>query len=324
MIGPIVLKAVKKWIALTVDASLLLAVMLAAILLKFIRKMGMRHFPMCKSALLRIGVFPIQRHYFEPQFDFRSDSQGLTAIRTLPGLDWNTAEQLKILHGMNYHHELLGMPRKRTKALEYHLDNGLFEAGDADYWYQLIRLKKPARIIEIGGGYSTLIGLKATARNAEEDPATACAYHCIEPYEASWLNDPALTITRQKVETLPLSFFAGLDEDDVLFIDSSHIIRPQGDVLFLIQSVLPALKSGVIVHFHDIFTPNHYPLNWLRTEVLFWNEQYLLEAFLTNNNEWKIIGALNFLRQYHFDELLRHTAFLNADYRPGSFYIQKL
>jgi hypothetical protein len=129
---------------------------------------------------------------------------------------------------------------------------------------------------------------------------------------------------RQKVETISLEFFKELENDDILFIDSSHIIRPQGDVLFEYLQILPLLNKGVIVQIHDIFSPKDYPESWVSDEVRLWNEQYLLEAFLSCNNEWEIIGALNYLKHNHYDKLLTKSPHLTTEFEPGSFYIQKL
>lgn len=120
------------------------------------------------------------------------------------------------------------------------------------------------------------------------------------------------------------SFFKQLQENDLLFIDSSHVIRPQGDVLFEYLEVLPVLNRGVIVHIHDIFSPRNYLRQWLQDEVKLWNEQYLLEAFLSNNGCWEIIGALNYLHHNHYDKLKRVAPFLTPTREPGSFYIRKL
>jgi hypothetical protein len=80
----------------------------------------------------------------------------------------------------------------------------------------------------------------------------------------------------------------------------------------------------VIVHVHDIFTPKDYPKKWLKDEVKFWNEQYLVEAFLLNNSSWKIIGALNYLHQHYYEELKSVAPFLTTDCAPSSFYMQKI
>jgi len=126
------------------------------------------------------------------------------------------------------------------------------------------------------------------------------------------------------VEDLKIDFFRHLEEDDIFFIDSSHIIRPQGDVLFEILEILPSLNNGVIVHIHDVFSPRDYLDEWISSHVL-WNEQYLLEAFLTNNVQYKIIGAVNFLKHHYFELLAAKCPVLAKEHNsePGSFWIQK-
>jgi len=121
-----------------------------------------------------------------------------------------------------------------------------------------------------------------------------------------------------------VSFFSELQENDILFIDSSHVIRPQGDVLFEYLELLPTLNPGVIVHVHDIFSPRNYLSSWLQNEVRFWNEQYLLEAFMVHNDKWKIIGALNWLHHNHYERLKLIAPYLSLEREPGSFYIQKV
>jgi hypothetical protein len=116
-------------------------------------------------------------------------------------------------------------------------------------------------------------------QNHRDDPGYTCEHICIEPYEAQWLEKLDVTTIREPVERLDKSLFRSLEKNDILFIDSSHMIRPQGDVLFEYLEILPILQSGVLIHIHDIFTPKDYLEEWLSQEVRFWNEQYLLEAF---------------------------------------------
>lgn len=128
---------------------------------------------------------------------------------------------------------------------------------------------------------------------------------------------------REKVEDLEISFFNQLEANDILFIDSSHIIRPQGDILFEYLEILPNLKPGVLIHIHDIFTPKDYLDDWIFKEHLFWNEQYLVEAFLSFNTNFKIIGALNFL--YHNYNNLLSEKFpilaMQKNREPGSLWL---
>ncbi|WP_346292321.1 class I SAM-dependent methyltransferase [Sphaerothrix gracilis] len=316
---------IKKLLSLpVVDIMLLPLVYPAAWLLKSIRKVGVQRLPLCRGALMNVGVFPIRDHYFEPQFDNRNPRLDFAQDRNLQGINWNILGQLKMLGSFTFSQELLSLPKTKQETLEFHLNNGAFESGDAEYWYQIIRAIKPNRIFEVGSGNSTLMAVKAINKNHEEDPSYKCNHCCIEPYEMPWLEEAGVSVIRKRVEEVELSFFSQLKENDILFIDSSHIIRPQGDVLFEYLELLPSLNKGVIVHIHDIFSPKNYPKEWLTNEVKFWNEQYLLEAFLSHNANWRIIGALNFLHHNHYEEFKAAAPFLSPEREPGSFYIQKV
>lgn len=296
----------------------------SAWLLKNIRKIGVQNLPLCKKALLNVGVFPIMKHYYEPQFDMRKIRRSFSEERILPGINWNVQEQLEILGSLTFSEELKDFPYKKTDGLHFYFNNVSFKAGDAEYWYQLIRLKKPKRIFEVGSGHSTLMAIHAIRKNQEEDPDYKCKHVCIEPYEVPWLEETGVSVLRKKVEEVEFSLFLELEEDDILFIDSSHIIRPEGDVLFEYLELIPRLNKGVIVHAHDIFSPRNYLHEWLTSIVIFWNEQYLLEAFLSYNNSWKIIGSLNYLHHRHYEKLKIVCPFLTPDNEPGSFYLQKI
>lgn len=306
------------------DIALSPLVYLAALLLRNVRKAGIRRLPFCKAALLNVGVFPIRNHYYEPLFDWRLLRHPLDQPRHLPGIDWNSAEQLALLNQFQFNDELADIKGPKTDDLTYHLDNAAFKSGDAEYLYNLIRLKQPKRIFEIGSGNSTLIAIKAIKKNIEMRHGYVCKHVCVEPYEMPWLEQTGVQVIRQRVEDVDRKFFDELQADDILFIDSSHIIRPQGDVLCEYLELIPGLNAGVIVHVHDIFSPRDYLKEWIVDDVSFWNEQYLLEAFLSCNKEWKIIGALNYLRNEHYDELKACSRFLTPDRQPGSFYIQKV
>jgi hypothetical protein len=296
----------------------------AAFLLKLIRMAGVHRMPICRRALMQVGVFPIRNHYFEPLFDSRALKRPLEQIRNLPGINWNVEEQLNLLECFCFNDELKGIPASKTKELVFHFNNVSFESGDAEFLYNLIRLKKPARVFEIGSGNSTLMAIRAIDWNKKENSAYRCRHLCIEPYEQPWLEKTGVTVVRQLVEEVDKEIFAELGKDDILFIDSSHVIRPQGDVLFEYLELLPDLKAGVIVHIHDIFSPRDYPKEWVKDEVRLWNEQYLLEAFLTGNRDWKVIGALNYLHHNHHEYLWAKCPYLTHDSEPGSFYMQKI
>lgn len=295
----------------------------SAVLMRVLRRAGVERMPLCRKVLSSVGVFPISNHYYEPLTDFRQLQQPLNQPRKLPGVDLNTAEQLSLLKTFRHSDELRKFGTQKTDELTYAFGNGYFDAGDAEFWYNLIRVRKPRRIVEIGSGNSTLLAIEAVRANEKEDAGYRCQHICVEPYEMPWLERSGVQVLRERVESVDQSIFRSLEANDILFIDSSHVIRPQGDVLCEFLEIMPALKKGVIVHIHDIFTPRDYPHAWVVEKVRLWNEQYLMEALLSGNPQWKIIGALNYLKHDHFEHLQQACPFVTRDSEPGSCYLEK-
>jgi predicted O-methyltransferase YrrM len=311
-------------LAPAVDLSLLPLAFVAAGVLRGVRRLGLQRLPICRRMLVKIGLLPIRKHYYEP-FTTEADLRmPLSQERLLPGIKWNDVDQLAYLSTLKYADELSDINAPRTDVLEFRLDNDSFGSGDAEFLYQLIRDKKPKRIFEIGSGHSTLMARAAITRNSRELPGYSCKHICIEPYEAPWLERAVTQVLRQRVEDIDRTLFDELEEGDLLFVDSSHIIRPQGDVVTEYLQILPALRPGVIVHIHDIFSPRDYPAEWVLERFWLWNEQYLLEALLSNTDSWQVIAALNRLKHSHFHELRRACPYLTPDREPGSFYIRKI
>lgn len=191
----------------------------------------------------------------------------------------------------------------------------------------MIRFLRPSRIIEIGSGSSTLLAGEALRTNAAEVSDYDCEHTVVDPHAALWLEELGINVIRQRVENLGAEFFDSLGENDVLFIDSSHIIRPQGNVLFLYLEVLPRLRPGVVTHVHDIFSPRDYKKSWIVQKKRFWNEQYLVEAFLSMNVGFEVLLAANYLA-HHEPEIFGSRAPVfreQSSFRePGSLYIRRI
>ncbi|HUR12691.1 MAG TPA: class I SAM-dependent methyltransferase [Flavitalea sp.] len=278
------------------------------------------------SIFMNIGVLPVIDHYYEPLINPKKHLvQPLNKDRYLPGIDLNEPAQLELLSRFHYNDELLAIPINKQKDLAYYYNNHSYASGDAEYLYNIVRHFKPRRFFEIGSGFSTLMVRNAVLQNQSEDKEYRIEHVCIEPYEQPWLQKIDIKLIREKVETISPAFFQQLESNDVLFIDSSHIIRPQGDVLFEFLQVLPLINPGVLIHVHDIFTPKDYPVEWIHKHV-FWNEQYLLEAFLTLNRDFRIIGALNFLAHHHRALLAEKCPVFagQPDALPGACWIQRI
>ncbi|HET9985400.1 MAG TPA: class I SAM-dependent methyltransferase [Longimicrobiales bacterium] len=283
-------------------ADLLLAplVLPAAALLREVRRTGLARMPVSRAIFRRVGVYPVRDHYYEPVFRRAAPD---ARERELPGIDWNVDEQLRLLDRFDVAAELERFPLERVGDGGFYYHNRFFESGDAEFLYALLRTLRPRRLYEIGSGFSTLMARAAIRRNAELDPTYRCEHVCIEPYENRWLDHLGIRIVRERVEALDPGSFAPLAAGDVLFIDSSHVVRAGGDVVYEYLRLLPTLAPGVFVHVHDIFSPRDYPARWRDDELLLWNEQYLVEAFLSFNTRFRIVGALNFLAHHHREAL---------------------
>jgi len=308
------------------DVCLSPLTLLASWLMWLIRKIGVGNMPVSKSIFRGVGVFPILDHYYEPLFNSRRLRLPLDRDRPLPGIDWNDKEQLSLLDGFRYQDELAAIPvGKQHEEPGFYYDNPSLGPGDAEYLYCMIRHFKPRRIIEIGSGWSTLMARQAIRKNVGEDPAATTIQTCIEPYEMPWLEKTGVEVIRRVVEDVDPAFFGELEKGDILFIDSSHMVRPQGDVLFEFLEVLPLLNSGVVIHVHDIFSPRDYTRRHLVDEVIFWNEQYILEAFLTCNDRFRIVAAVNYLKNRYPDRVYARLPILakNPGQVPGSFWMIK-
>ena len=182
----------------------------------------------------------------------------------------------------------------------------------------MIRHFKPETVLEVGSGHSTLLGAQACRLNE------STRYLCIDPWPRDFIAGgvPGTELIREKVENLGIELFQQLQRNDILFVDSSHVIRTASDVCFIILEVLPRLAEGVIVHFHDIFLPFEYPKEWIVERRLFWTEQYLLQAYLTENNRAKVVFANHFMSETYTEEV-RQT-FPNALWiGGGSLWIVK-
>lgn len=312
-----------KKIAWLIDILLIPFIFSAAIVFRVAKRVRIENLPISKAILMKVGVFPITDHYYEPLFNSKYLKKPLAEDRNLPGIDFNVQSQLDLLAQFNFSRELSPVSESYVGDTVYNFMNGAFEHGDGEYLYNMIRFHKPALIIEIGSGHSTKMAQLAIKQNKADDLNYSCRHICIEPYEMPWLEKLDVEVIRKRVEDIDIAYFKQLGKNDLLFIDSSHVIRPQGDVLYEYLEILPILNSGVVVHIHDIFSPKDYLHQWVVDEIRLWNEQYLLEAFLSLNNQWRIIGAVNYLFHNHYQLFKDKLPAVTREIEPGSFYMVK-
>jgi predicted O-methyltransferase YrrM len=210
-----------------------------------------------------------------------------------------------------------------------------FPLLDSMLLYFMIRTKKPKNYLEIGSGVSTYHCLLA-AKETQQRCATHTNVSCIDPYpHQSLIQFPQVDIVRKQVQDVDIEYFSRLGAGDILFIDSTHVVKLDGDVPYLYLEVLPRLKKGVIIHVHDIHFPYNspYPAQYYvfgTKRPVFWTEAMLLQAFLSLNEAFRVIMSVPLIR-YSDEQFLRtHVPIYEpislekASTHAGSIWIEKV
>lgn len=266
----------------------------------------------------RLGLSITPRHFYWPVPDLASlAAKNWSACILSGGVDLQLARQkLFVEQVLSQYAPEWDFPESATDREEqFHFNNGFFERVDAEVAYSMVRHFRPKRIIEVGSGYTTKLFAQALCRNQQEgQPGELVS---IEPYPAPVLKRgfPGLTkLITKRVQELPVDVFETLESGDILFLDSSHVVALDSDVVHEFLRILPVLKSGVIVHLHDIFIPADYPRKFVMTNLCFWSEQYLLEAFLSYNRVFNVLWSSSAMQFHHREVLERHFIEWNASY----------
>jgi hypothetical protein len=188
----------------------------------------------------------------------------------------------------------------------------------------MLRHLEPNKLIEVGSGASSCVTLDTNELFLGNE--VNCTF--IEPFPAflkSLIKDTDKSNVRiidSKLQDVPLNLFKELQENDILFIDSTHVSKFNSDVNYILHEILPVLSNGVYIHFHDIFFPFEYPKEWLLNGMA-WNEQYILRAFLEYNNHFKIILFNTYLETIYQEKLKERFPLLFKN-TGGSIWIKKI
>jgi hypothetical protein len=283
-----------------------------------------RTFPVAQAA----GIHIVPNHFYGPVPDTRDLTDDLWAKPSeAVGIDMQPERQLALLESISaYKDEYDAFPAHSTGvAHQYHYVNGKFGPIDGGMYYGLLRHIKPKRILEVGSGYSTMLAAQALAANERESGGTT-RMDVIDPFPHAAVAAGFPGISRvipKLVQDVPMSEFTSLEAGDILFIDTSHVIRTGGDVQFEFLEVLPRLQKGVVVHIHDIYLPAEYPREWVLDGLTFWSEQYILQAFLAFNSDFEVTLGGQYLHLYHLDALRRTFRLYDGDPMIGSFWITR-
>lgn len=276
----------------------------------------------------KAGIHVLPNHYYSPIPDTRTLDDSIWKARdALAGIDLRLSEQLRLLGALqNFKTEYDALPREQTSdPTRFHLHNGSYESVDAEVLYALLRHLKPRQVIEIGSGNTTLLAAEALRKNTVEGSKGSIT--AIEPYPTPMLRNDipeVAELIEEPVQNVPVEQFEALGENDVLFIDSSHVLKIGSDVWYEFLEILPRLKKGVWVHVHDIFFPEEYPKEWVLDEHRFWNEQYLLQAFLAFNSAYEVRWSGRAMTLRHPKDVAAAFASFNQSVRPGGFWMQRV
>lgn len=254
----------------------------------------------------RWGYSIRQCHYYEPLPEFSAITPEQVLKRRVSScIDWNLERQVSLVRKLSQYQSEIQEIVEGQASIPFDFSNSVFSELDAAVYYAILRELKPRKVIEIGCGYSTQIAALAIAQNLQQGYSGGII--CVEPYPEARLTEAnlAVELITEKVETLSLEFFQQLSAGDVLLIDSTHTVKFDSDVCREILQILPALPSGVWVHFHDIFFPYDYPPDWLIKERRAWSEQYMLEAFLAYNNVFEVKLANHWLSLDYPEEVAK-------------------
>ncbi|HWE34665.1 MAG TPA: class I SAM-dependent methyltransferase [Solirubrobacteraceae bacterium] len=274
----------------------------------------------------RLGFDLEIRTFYSPIPDLAFlDDEVFIRRSALPGIEFDVDAQLAFVE-----RELAAFaaefrpPRSPTSdRTEFYLDNGLYQAGDAELLYAFIRRYRPATVLELGAGFSTLVAagaVRANRRDGHETRLISC-----DPYasrEAAATVDGLSELRPVAAERIAEAEFGALRENDVLFIDSSHTVRVGGDVVHLLCEAVPRLAPGVLVHVHDIYLPYEYPREWFEQLRWYWAEQYLLQALLVGNPELQVLVGAHALWRERRDQLAHLIPTVAGSQSPLSFWMR--
>ncbi|MFN9623530.1 MAG: class I SAM-dependent methyltransferase [Cyanobacteriota bacterium] len=279
---------------------------------------------MVKRAFTEHGAH-LPGHYYSP---VPSRTEVLSRLGTtfpvLQDLDLNRDEQFALLQSLAPFYPEVDFPHFPQPNRRYYYDNNFFTYADAIFLSCLLRRYRPKRIIEIGSGHSSAVMLDTIDDLPGYKPSVAF----VEPYPERLYGvlkkeDRNLyQIIEKPLAAVEASLFGELGSGDLLFVDSSHVVKYGSDVQRLFFGILPLLRPGVIVHFHDIFKDFEYPDEWLRNGAYF-NEAYLLRAFLSHNSDWKILFFEADILEQFKDYIAVAFPRVNSGH-GSSMYLQKI
>lgn len=255
-----------------------------------------------KNDLLSYEKWGLPGHFYNPipDLDEVINYEYSTNFEPYAGINLNIENQFKFIENNISNYNELSIPEEKSPNTLYYFNNPNYSYSDAIFYYFVLRTFKPNKIIEIGSGYSTCLAIDINRIYFNG----MINITSIEPYPELLITltqDQSPIIFKSKVQEVDLSLFDNLATNDILFIDSSHVLKSGSDLNHILFNIIPKLKEGVLIHFHDIFAKFKYPKEWIINYYRAWNEIYALRLFLMYNNHFEIIAFNNYLINAHYD-----------------------
>ncbi|HEY0966773.1 MAG TPA: class I SAM-dependent methyltransferase [Opitutaceae bacterium] len=266
-------------------------------------------------------------HYYSSVPSREDVERGLRAMHAPPllvDIDLQRAEQFALLQQLAHYYPDQPFSDEPQDGLRYHFNPAWFGHSDAILLHAFLRHFRPQRIVEIGSGFSSAVMLDT----ADRFPGCWSQVTFIEPDPNRLLallkpeDQTRVTLLRTPAQEIDRSIFTALKCGDLLFIDSSHVLKFGSDLHRILFDILPSLSVGVHVHFHDIFFPFEYPAEWLQ-DGRYWNECYFIRAFLSGNRNWKIT-LFNQYVHAEFPDFIEQKLPLCRKSFGGSLYLTRI
>lgn len=282
-------------------------------------------YPALRRAARRCGYHLVKADYYSPIPDLDAlPSTTWTEPSPTPGVDLRIDAALTMLAGplRAYVEEFAPPAEAPGSARGYHYANPMYGSLDGEVLYAMVRHHRPARVLEIGAGFSTLCIVEALERN--EAQGSPSHHVVVDPNPAAVLDRVRDRIELRAVaaESLDAAAVSELRADDLFFIDTTHTLRPANDVLRLLLELLPTVADGVIVHIHDFFRPFEYPRALPEQFGVYWQEHYLVQALLAHSTRWRVLCANHALARLHPDTVAALVPSFSPQSAPSALWIE--
>jgi hypothetical protein len=292
---------------------------------EFRQRHALAEYAVLRRLLRRAGYHLVRATYYSPIPDMAEISPAVwEEPAPMPAVDFDIDAQLAFIERElgPFLAELAAPTVAPGTAEGYYTHNEFFNALDAEVLHAIVRVFRPARVMEVGSGYSTLVIAGAARRNERDGAPVEHTVH--DPFPSQKLDAirDRIELHRQTATEIDAARFAELAAGDVLFIDTTHTVKPAGDVVRLLLELLPTLAAGVIVHIHDFFRPFEYPRVMLEQLGLYWQEHYLVQALLVGNERIEVLCANHALARMRNDRITALIPSLEPEMAPSSLWLR--